>query len=163
VDTRRLAADTPAVPDEVERRTLEELLAEAERRITRHTPEEAFAAVARGAILVDIRAADSRDRDGVVPGSLHIPRTVLEWRLDPGDSTWRNPHAPGLGDDVILICDHGCSTVLAAATLVDLGFTRAGDVAGGFAAWRAAGLPVRPWASRPLGEGELAGIGPPTT
>jgi rhodanese-related sulfurtransferase len=149
------------VPDEVERRTLEELLAEAERRITRHTPEEAAAAIGRGAILVDIRAADSRDRDGIVPGSLHIPRTVLEWRLDPAGGTWRNPHAPRPGDEVILICDHGYSTVLAASTLVDLGFAWAGDVAGGFAAWRAAGLPVVPWASRPLGAGELAGMGPP--
>ena len=143
------------------RRTLQELLAAAEGRITRHTPAEAFAAAARGALLVDIRAAESRDRDGVVPGSLHIPRTVLEWRLDPDDATWRNPHVSGPGDEVILICDHGYSTVLAVATLVELGFSRAGDVVGGFAAWRAAGLPVRPWTSRPLGEGELAGMGPP--
>jgi rhodanese-related sulfurtransferase len=156
--TRRQPADFTG---EDERRTLGELLAAAGRRITRYTPEEAAAAIGRGAILVDIRAADSRDRDGVVPGSLHIPRTVLEWRLDPGDETWRNPHAPGPRDEVILICDHGYSTVLAAATLADLGLTRAGDVVGGFAAWRSAGLPVRPWKSGPLGEGELAGMGPP--
>jgi rhodanese-related sulfurtransferase len=124
---------------------------------------EACAAVGRGALLVDIRASDCRDRDGVVPGSLHIPRTVLEWRLDPDDGTWRNPHAPGAGDEVILICDHGDSTVLAAVALVDLGFVRAGDVVGGFAAWSAAGLPVSPWTSVPLGEGELTGMGPPAS
>jgi rhodanese-related sulfurtransferase len=148
-------------PGDIRRRTLHELLAEAARRITRHTPEQAFAAVSRGALLVDIRAADSRNRDGVVPGSLHIPRTVLEWRLDPDDRAWRNPHAPGPGDEVILICDHGYSTVLAAATLVDLGFARVGDVVGGFAAWRAAGLPVSPWTSVSLRAGELAGMAPP--
>lgn len=76
-------------------------------------------------------------------GSLHIPRTVLEWRLDP-DSEWRSPHAPGLDERVIVLCDHGESSSLAAATLVELGFTRAGDVVGGFAAWIEAGLPVVP-------------------
>jgi Rhodanese-like domain len=72
-----------------------------------------------------------------VPGSLHIPRTVLEWRLDP-DSAWRNPHAGGLDQELVLICDHGCSSLLAAATPADLGFTRVGDIIGGFAAWREA-------------------------
>ena len=75
---------------------------------------------------------------------VHIPRTVLEWRLDP-ESPWRNPHVGSLDQQIVLICDHGCSSILAAATLVELGFARAGDVVGGFAAWRDAGLPgVRP-------------------
>ena len=77
-------------------------------------------------------------RDGIVPGSLHIPRTVLEWRLAPGGA-WRNPFIRGPEQQLILICDHGCSTILAAATLVDLGYARAGDVIGGFEAWREAG------------------------
>ena len=121
--------------------TLEELLAAAASRIARLEPREAFAAPADSALIVDIRSDDARLRDGIVPGSLHIPRTVLEWRVAP-DSASRSPHVGGLEQRLLLLCDHGYSTVLAAATLVDLGFVDAGDVIGGFAAWREAGLPV---------------------
>jgi rhodanese-related sulfurtransferase len=140
------------------RTTLEELLREARSRIDRVEPAAAWAAAAEGAVLVDIRADGDREREGVVPGSLHVPRTVLEWRLDP-DSEWRSPHAPGLDDRVLLLCDHGASSSLAAATLVDLGFARAGDVVGGFEAWRAAGLPTAPASARR--EGERPGMAPP--
>jgi rhodanese-related sulfurtransferase len=140
------------------RRTVEELLVEARRRIARYSPAEAYAALEAGALLVDTRSSDERAQHGIVPGSLHVPRTVLEWRLDP-DSPWRNPHADGRTDrEVILLCAHGYSSSLAAATLVDLGFERAGDVAGGFVAWRAAGLPVAPAPRPALG---LPGSGPP--
>jgi rhodanese-related sulfurtransferase len=80
-----------------------------------------------GALLIDIHADTDRERDGIVPGSLHIPRTVLEWRMKP-TSGFRNPHAGGLDQQIVLICDHGCSSLLAAAILVDLGFSRVGDV-----------------------------------
>ena len=138
---------------------MDELVAEAEAKIGRLSPADAAAAVEEGAILVDIRSEDARRRDGVVPGSLHIPRTVLEWRLDP-DSAWRSPHVRGLDEHVVLLCDHGFSSVLAAATLVKLGFARAGDVVGGFEAWRAAGLPVAdaPLERRP--PAELPGMRP---
>jgi rhodanese-related sulfurtransferase len=142
------------------RRTLAELLAEAEERIERLDPADAAAALREGALLVDIRSAEDRERDGIVPGSLHVPRTVLEWRLDP-DGVWRTPHVVGLDDRLLLICDHGCSSVLAAAALVDLGYARAGDVVGGFAAWRDAGLPVRPAPARRRGPEELPGMGQP--
>lgn len=121
------------------RHTLDDLLREARARIERHEPAAAWAAAQDGAQIIDVRALP----DLLVPGSLHIPRTVLEWRLAP-DSEWRSPHAPGLDERVIVLCDHGESSSLAAATLVALGFTRAGDVSGGFAAWIAAGLPVVP-------------------
>jgi rhodanese-related sulfurtransferase len=142
------------------RRTLAQLLEAAQTRITRLEPAEALAAVEDGAILIDIRSDFDRGRDGIVPGSLHIPRTVLEWRLDP-ESRWRNAHIGGLEQRIVLLCDHGCSSILAAATLVELGFSRAGDVIGGFAAWREAGLPtaVPPRVER--ADGELAGMGPP--
>ena len=145
---------------EVKRLTLDDLLAAAERRIVRLPAREAYDAVRAGALLVDIRAEENRERDGIVPGSLHIPRTVLEWRTDP-DSPWRNPHVGGLDDQIVLLCDHGCSTILAAATLTDLGFTRAADVIGGYAAWSDAGLPTveAPWRRR--GAGEPAGMAAP--
>jgi hypothetical protein len=71
-----------------------------------------------------------------------IARHVLKWRLDP-DSPHRHPQAPGLGDRVILLCDEGYQSSLAAATLQQLGFACAtDDVDGGFQAWREAGLPL---------------------
>jgi rhodanese-related sulfurtransferase len=142
------------------RRTLDDLLAEAERRIERHAPAEARAAMEDGALLIDIRSDDNRARDGVVPGALHIPRTVLEWRLAP-DGEWRSPFVGGLDQRLILICDHGCSTILAAATLLELGYTHAGDVIGGFEAWRAAGLATAPAPQRERPPGEVAGMAPP--
>jgi rhodanese-related sulfurtransferase len=140
------------------RRTADELLGEARARIERLTPAEALAAVRDGALIVDIRSASDRERAGVVPGSLHVPRTVLEWRLDP-ESPWRSPWAPGLDRQVLVLCDHGWSSSLAAAVLVELGFERAGDVIGGFEAWREDGLPVARAAER--GATELPGMGPP--
>jgi rhodanese-related sulfurtransferase len=137
------------------RRTIDELLAAARLRIARVDPQQAFDAVATGALIVDIRSDSARERTGVVPGSLHIPRTVLEWRADP-DSPWRNPALDDLGRQLILICDHGYSSSLAAATLVELGFARAGDVIGGFEAWLASGLPV----GRPRSLGDVPGMGP---
>lgn len=141
------------------KRTLAELLADAASRIERFGPEEALAAVEAGALMVDIRSGEDRERDGVVPGSLHVPRTVLEWRFAP-DSELRSPHAGGPEQRIVLLCDHGCSSVLAAASLADLGFTRAGDVVGGFAAWREAGLPTTAARQRPA-EDVPPGMGAP--
>ena len=97
-------------------RTLDFLLRQARARIERHEPAAAWTAAQDGAQIIDVRALP----DLLVPGSLHIPRTVLEWRLAP-DSNWRSPHAPGLDERVIVLCDHGESSSLAAATLVESG------------------------------------------
>jgi rhodanese-related sulfurtransferase len=94
-----------------------------------------------GAALIDIRGDSQIARDGTIPGALVIARNVLEWRLDPG-SQHRHPQAPGLDDRVMVLCDEGYQSSLAAATLQELGFAHATDVVGGFQAWRAAGLPV---------------------
>jgi rhodanese-related sulfurtransferase len=125
--------------------TLDELLERGRERIERLAPAEAWAAALDGALIVDIRSDADREHTGVVPGSVHVPRTVLEWRLAPG-SRWRNPHVAA-DRRLLLICDHGYSSSLAAATLVDLGL-RAGDVVGGVEAWLAAGLPAVPPPSR---------------
>jgi rhodanese-related sulfurtransferase len=144
------------------RQALEQLLDVARARIQRYEPAAALAAVEGGALLIDIRSDLDRERDGVVPRSLHIPRTVLEWRLEP-DSAWRNPHVGGLDRQIILICDHGYSSILAAATLVELGFTRAGDVIGGFAAWREGGLATVPCPPDRRARGEPAGMRGPAS
>ena len=141
------------------RRTLAELVADASERVERLEPADAFAAVEAGALLVDIRSESERERDGIAPGSLHIPRTVLEWRLAP-DSDWRTPYVEGPEQRIVLLCTDGCSSVLAASTLVELGFSRVGDVVRGFAAWREAGLPTTTAPER-RSAGELPGMGPP--
>jgi rhodanese-related sulfurtransferase len=125
----------------VARTTIAELLADARRRLTRLNPAKARQAMRAGAVLIDIRSDSQIARDGSIAGALVIPRNILEWRLDPA-SQHRHPHAPQLDDHVILLCDVGYQSSLAAATLQQLGFARATDVEGGFQAWRAAGLPV---------------------
>jgi rhodanese-related sulfurtransferase len=123
------------------RRTLADLLAAAHAKIERLSPVEVRAAMDEGALMADIRSDEARERDGIVPGSLHVPRTVFEWRFEP-DGAWRNPYAGDLERPLVVLCDHGYSSAFAAALLVDLGYRRAGDVLGGFEAWAAAGLPV---------------------
>lgn len=78
-----------------------------------------------------------------MPGAIVIARNVLEWRCDP-DSDTRDPRLAALDRRVILMCDGGYQSSLAAATLQDMGLRRATDLVGGFQAWRAAGLPVEP-------------------
>ena len=144
----------------VTRRTLDDLFVDAQTRIVRFSPAEAHAATRVGALLIDIRSESDRKLDGIVPGSLHVPRTVLEWRTAP-DSNFCNPHVGALDGQIILLCDHGYSSVLAAVVLGELGFTRAGDIIGGFAAWLAAGLPVSRAPRRRRGPDERAGMNPP--
>ncbi len=125
------------------RKTIDDLVREARSRLERLEPEEALAAQGAGALLIDTRSNDERARYGVIPGALHIPRSVLEWRLDPDtDSAYRNPNVLGLDQWLVLVCANGYSTILAAATLQEIGFGRATDVVGGFMAWKGQGLPV---------------------
>lgn len=123
------------------RRTVNELLEEARAGLERLSPAEAFAAVREGALLVDTRCAELRRSDGVVPDAAHVPLSVLYWRLDPA-SGYDDPALSDLDRRIVLICAHGYSSSLAAATLRELGFEGATDVIGGFEAWQAAGLPV---------------------
>jgi rhodanese-related sulfurtransferase len=120
---------------------IDDLLAIARARLRRFTPEETFAAVERGAVLVDIRPAAQRAEFGGIPGALIIERNVLEWRLDPRSDA-RLSFATRYDLEVIVTCQEGYTSSLAAASLQDLGLSRATDLAGGFAAWQAAGLPT---------------------
>ena len=88
--------------------------------LTRLDPEEAQTALANGALLIDLRSQDERRAHGVMPGSLHIPRSVLEWRVDP-DSGYANPYISGLDCRLILFCAEGFSSSFAAASLRELG------------------------------------------
>ncbi|WP_225631464.1 rhodanese-like domain-containing protein [Streptomyces solaniscabiei] len=109
---------------------------------TRIEPRAAHDAAEAGeALLVDIRYAALCDADGLIPGALVIERNELEWRLDPQGSH-RVPEATGHDLRVVVVCNEGYASSLAAESLHRLGLHRATDLVGGFQAWRAAGLPV---------------------
>ena len=119
--------------------SVDELLASARIALTRLEPLEAYARVAAGALIVDIRPAWQRESDGEIPGSVVIERNHLEWRLHP-ESGASLPWARA-GQEWIVVCTEGYTSSLAASALVSLGLP-AGDIVGGIHAWRAAGLPV---------------------
>ena len=121
---------------------VDDLLEEARAGLVRLTPAETRAALEEGEVVVDIRPAEQRTRDGEIPGARVIARNVLEWRLDP-TSDFRDPDAARGDRRVVVVCNEGYQSSLAAATLRRLGLD-ATDMVGGFQAWRAEGLPVRP-------------------
>ena len=121
--------------------TVDELLAEARTEIERLGPGQAAAALAEGAVLLDIRSELQRERDGIVPNSVFLPRNVLEWRCDPA-SEWRDERVSDPSRRLIVMCDEGYQSSLVAANLKRLGLKRATDLVGGFQAWRSAGLSV---------------------
>jgi len=120
---------------------IDAMLARARRQLQRLEPSAAAAAVADGALLVDIRPAAQRADEGEIPGALVIERNVLEWRLDP-TSEARLPVATGDDLRVIVVCSEGYTSSLAAASLRELGLYRATDIIGGYHAWAGAGLPT---------------------
>ena len=135
-----------------ERQTVGALLDAARLRLERLDPPAAFQAQAEGALIVDTRCAELRRIDGVIPGSVHVPLSVLYWRLD-STSGYADPALTDTGRHIVLCCAHGYSSSIAAATLHELGFDRAMDIVGGFEAWAAAGLPViRAQGRLPVGE-----------
>jgi rhodanese-related sulfurtransferase len=101
----------------------------------RAVPSDLPGVVSRGGLVVDIRPIDLRERDGLIPGALVVGRNVLEWRLDP-TSPHRIPEVTGPDQEIVVVCDEGYASSLAAATLRQLGLRKATDLAGGFQAWR---------------------------
>ncbi|MEV7508099.1 rhodanese-like domain-containing protein [Streptomyces sp. NPDC091201] len=122
---------------------IDELLERVRAGYTRVGAREAYEASLSGALLVDIRYQALRERDGLIPGALVVERNELEWRLDPLGSH-RAPEATGHDLRVVVVCNEGYASSLAAASLHALGLHRATDLTGGFQAWKAAGLPVTP-------------------
>ena len=122
-------------------RGIDDILAAARSRLRRVLPEQAYARQRCGALLVDIRPVAQRSANGEIPGALVVDRNVLEWRFDPRSPS-RLPVADRYDLAVIVLCQEGYSSSLAAAVLHDLGLHNATDVVGGFDAWAAAGLPI---------------------
>ncbi|MFD4143815.1 MULTISPECIES: rhodanese-like domain-containing protein [unclassified Streptomyces] len=120
---------------------IDELLEQVREGYERIGPQQAYDAAAAGALLVDIRYQALRERDGLIPGALVVERNELEWRLDPQGSH-RAAEAVSHDLHVVVVCNEGYASSLAAASLHQLGLHRATDLVGGFQAWKAAGLPV---------------------
>lgn len=121
---------------------VDELVARARAGLDRVAPVDLAGEVAAGAVVIDIRPVQQRERDGELPGSVVVDRNVLEWRLDA-----TCPHRLSLATSsevrYVLVCNEGYSSSLAAATLRELGLTRATDLVGGFQAWAALTQRVR--------------------
>ncbi|KNX39376.1 rhodanese-like domain-containing protein [Luteipulveratus halotolerans] len=126
-----------------ERRTgIDAVLDDSRAGLDRVSPQTAYDALGEGALLVDIRPVAQRAAEGEVDVPvLHIERNVLEWRLDPASDA-RIPQADN-GSRVIVLCQEGYASSLAAESLQRVGLPDATDVIGGFRAWREAGLPTR--------------------
>ena len=123
-------------------KTLDALLADARSRLIRLSPHELHEAIASGqAIVLDTRTPTDRGLYGCIPGSLHTPRTVLEWRVAL-DAPLRLPQITSHEQLLVVVCNEGFSSGLAATTLHQLGFHRATDLIGGVMAWREAGFPL---------------------
>jgi rhodanese-related sulfurtransferase len=140
--------------------TVEDVLAAARAELLRLTPIDAHVAICGGALLVDIRSDGQRATDGVIPGAHVVERNVLEWRLDPA-CRHRDPLLGRRDARLVLICDEGYQSSLAAASVQRFGRRAISDVVGGFRAWRAAGLPVDRCARRETAGDRERRDGPP--
>ena len=123
----------------------EDFLDEARAELDRVDPRRAAQLQAAGGLIVDIRPVRNRAEEGEIPGSVPVERIVLEWRLDPNGAH----RIPGFDAQtpVIVVCNEGYASSLAARDLRRLGLRNATDLDGGFRGWARAGLPVSPGAT----------------
>lgn len=122
-------------------KTAAELVAEAKGRVENLTVDEVAAEMAAGnAVLVDLREPEELATNGKIPGSVHVPRGMLEFRADPTSAYHQEPFEPSRR--VIVHCAAGGRSALAAATLQDMGYASVAHLEGGFTAWKEAGRPV---------------------
>lgn len=135
---------------------ISDLLTACRRDLDRVSPGDLLAEAAAGALVVDTRPVEQRERDGALPGAVVVDRNVLEWRLDP-TSPHRLPTATSHDLRVVVVCNEGFSSSLAAHTLRRLGLHRATDLAGGFQAWLRHHEPTAPPATDPA----TRSVGPP--
>jgi rhodanese-related sulfurtransferase len=123
-------------------RTIDQILDAARTRLARLDAKETLQAQRDGALLVDIRPAAQRAGTGIIPGAIVVERNVLEWRFDPASDA-RLAEAGSYDLRIVVYCQEGYTSSLAAASLQDLGLSHATDLIGGINAWRAAGLPTQ--------------------
>src|SRR5207244_13429446 len=115
-----------------DRARIDELLADARAQLPQRVQaDELDQVMADGALVVDTRSEAQRRRDGELPGAVVVERNVLEWRLDP-TSPHRLPEVTGPDQPIVLVCNEGYASSLAALSLQKLGLARATDLDGGF-------------------------------
>jgi len=126
-------------------KTVDQLLEESRKLLPgRPSPQQTLKEIGAGAFVVDIRGDEQQRRDGLIPGTIIIRRNVLEWRCDP-KSVWRHRRVKSHKLRIILVCDEGYQSSLAAANLQLMGMTNATDMAGGFQQWKSEGLAIAPY------------------
>ena len=116
--------------------SIDQVLIRSRRSLDRVEPDQLAAEMAAGALVVDIRPVEDRDREGLLPGAVVVGRNVLEWRLDP-TSPDRIAEAVDPDRRVVLVCNEGYASSLAAESLQRVGLRQATDLVGGYRAWRA--------------------------
>ncbi len=128
-------------------KSLDEWLAEKRLALPgRLSPEEALGEMCQGAKLIDTRTLEQRQADGIIPGALEIGLNILPWRCHPQSTHRHTEIDPDDFDQrLIILCNQGYSSSIAAHSLQELGLTNVTDVDGGFEAWRASGLPWLPY------------------
>lgn len=124
-----------------QRFSVNDLLHEARATLVRMNAQQAYAAQQGGALILDTRTEQDRDREGVIPGSIHTPLSVIQWVADPAPG-YQHPAIHGFEQTLIVVCNEGYSSSLAAASLKRLGFVNATDLNGGYRGWKACGLPT---------------------
>ena len=121
-------------------KTAKDMVAEAKAQVENLTPKQAAEEAKNGAVIVDIRDGEELQKESNVPGAVHVPRGMLEFRADPSSPY----HNAALKPDkrVILHCASGGRSALAAKTLKEMGYSNVAHLDGGFTAWKKQGLPV---------------------
>jgi len=127
-------------------KSIDTILSEARTNLQRISPSQAFdelreTQVGAPTFLVDIRPAVQRETEGAIHGSLIIERNVLEWRFDPRCAS-RLAIADRYDLRIIVFCQEGYTSSLAAYSLQQLGLLNATDMIGGYEAWKTAGFPI---------------------
>ena len=117
-----------------------DMVAEAKAQVENLSPQQVAEEAENGAVIVDIRDGEERQKEGTLPGSVHVSRGMLEFRADPSSPY----HNAALEPDkrVILHCASGGRSALAAKTLKEMGYRNVAHLDGGFTAWKEQGMPV---------------------
>lgn len=129
------------------KKRLQDLLDEANAEVKAVTADEAKEILAAGdSVFVDLREENERERNGIIPGSVHVPRGLLEWALDP-DTTY-TVDAFQTGQRVVLYCSHGKRSAMSAKLAIEMGAENVVHLKDGFVSWKNAGGEIEPYSSR---------------
>lgn len=128
--------------------TAAEMVAKARARIAEVETRDLIARLGDpDTIIVDIRDIRERQRSGAIPNSVHAPRGMIEFWVDP-ESPYHKPVFAQAGKHYVFHCASGWRSALTVATLQDMGF-EAAHLRHGFSDWVKHGGPIEPPATKP--------------